>query len=421
MTDRAGLGVAVILLVAVFAAGCAGGDDPAEPVATSSCGPVLYEGEGEPDVIVVADNPLRGTPGVAPMVAAMEHVFRKRGFRAGELHVGFQSCDHSVGEGGPDPVACRRNARAAVATESVVGVIGPYNSGCAELQIPIVSRASAGPLAMVSPANTFEGLTRGEYARGLYPDTGVRSYARVIANDRAQAAATAHLAKQLGARRAALILQRGVDDPYVAALASSFRVTARSLGIATESFDWLHRRRYTELAADVARGRPDFVYVVGLTEQNAKVLIEDLRAALGPDVPFAAPDSFAFPEAARELGPVGDGFLVTVPGLPPEALPPAGKRLLRELGPSEAGPFPPGAAEAAQATEVLLDAIARSDGTRASVVDELFATKVENGILGSFSLDRFGDIDPAPVGVYRFEDGGIVTHGLVRAPLGTGG
>jgi hypothetical protein len=69
---------------------------------------------------------------------------------------------------------------------------------------------------------------------------------------------------------------------------------------------------------------------------------------------------------------------------------------------------------------VLLDAIARSDGTRGSVVQELFATKVENGILGSFTFDRFGDIDPAPVGVYRFEGGKIVTEGVVRAPLSSG-
>ncbi len=61
-----------------------------------------------------------------------------------------------------------------------------------------------------------------------------------------------------------------------------------------------------------------------------------------------------------------------------------------------------GAAEAAQATEILLDAIGRSDRTRASVIDELFATKVKNGILGSFSFDRFGDIVPAPVGITDF-------------------
>jgi hypothetical protein len=116
---------------------------------------------------------------------------------------------------------------------------------------------------------------------------------------------------------------------------------------------------------------------------------------------------------ARELGPIGDGLITTVPGTPPTELPPAGQRFLRESGvePVAPGTGPP---EAAQATEVLLHAIARSDGTRASVVEELFATKVENGILGSFTIDEFGDIDPAPVGVYRYEDGGIVLDHVVR-------
>jgi hypothetical protein len=99
-------------------------------------------------------------------------------------------------------------------------------------------------------------------------------------------------------------------------------------------------------------------------------------------------------------------------------LPPAGERFARAFGgPVNINPGALGAPEAAQSTEVLLDAIARSDGTRASVVEELFATKVENGILGSFSFDRFGDIDPAPVGVYRFERGRIVGDSVVRAPL----
>ena len=63
----------------------------------------------------------------------------------------------------------------------------------------------------------------------------------------------------------------------------------------------------------------------------------------------------------------------------------------------------------------------RSHGPTARVrrsSKELFATKVENGILGSFSFDRRGDIDPAPVGVYRYENGKIVVDGVVRAPLG---
>jgi ABC-type branched-subunit amino acid transport system substrate-binding protein len=113
-------------------------------------------------------------------------------------------------------------------------------------------------------------------------------------------------------------------------------------------------------------------------------------------------------------------MLVTSTSVPSELLPRAGKRFVRAFGHAAGEPAFLGAPEAAQATEVLLDAIARSDGTRASVVEELFATKVENGILGAFSFDRFGDIVPAPIGVYRIEDGKIVAHDVVRVSGGSG-
>jgi branched-chain amino acid transport system substrate-binding protein len=407
----------VAVSVAGLAGACAGGDDGAQPVTISACGGLVYDGEGEPDVLVVADNPRRGehAPATKEVVDAIEFVLRQRDFRAGEIRVGFQSCDYTVG-GNLDAGQCKRNAQAFVEANDVVGVIGPYNSGCAELQIPIVSRTAAGPLAMVSPANTFSGLTRGPYALRLNPD-GVRSYTRVVTHDQAQAVAAAQLARRSGAQRAAVVAQRGVDDPYVAALTEPFEATARALGIESKEYDWRVQESYADLAASIAAARPDVVYLVGLPEGNAKTLIQDLRAELGR-VPIITPDSFAAPDIAEELGPIGDGVLTTVPGIPHSALPPAGKKFLREFGETGAVPGAQGAPEAAQATEVLLDAIARSDGTRASVVEELFATKVENGILGSFGFDRLGDIDPASVGVYRYENGKIVVDGIVRARLG---
>ena len=75
-----------------------------------------------------------------------------------------------------------------------------------------------------------------------------------------------------------------------------------------------------------------------------------------------------------------------------------------------------GLAEAAQAADVLLDAIARSDGTRAVVVEELFNTRVTGGILGSFSFDQYGDITPATVARYSVRNGKVVVDGVVRVP-----
>jgi hypothetical protein len=61
---------------------------------------------------------------------------------------------------------------------------------------------------------------------------------------------------------------------------------------------------------------------------------------------------------------------------------------------------------AAQAASVLLDAIARCDRTRGSVVDQLFRTRVSDGPLGTFRFDARGDVDPSPVTVLRIRGGG---------------
>ena len=50
---------------------------------------------------------------------------------------------------------------------------------------------------------------------------------------------------------------------------------------------------------------------------------------------------------------------------------------------------------------MLLAAIARSDGTRASVVRELFRSRTTDGILGSFTTAPTGDLDPTLVIIDR--------------------
>ncbi|MFL6030564.1 MAG: branched-chain amino acid ABC transporter substrate-binding protein [Gaiellaceae bacterium] len=411
---------AAVFVLGAFLAGC-GGKDDAEAVTLSGCTEVVSGGGGKPDVLVVSDLPRRGVGAdtTKVMVDAIEFTLRRHHFRAGDYRVGYQSCNDTSGDEPYDTQLCRRNARAYVAAEAVVGIIGPWNSGCAIEQIPIVSRKDAGPLAMISPSNTYGGLTLPSLgAERLYPD-GVRSYARVVTHDLAQGGAAVQAAKRLGARRIALVHQ-DYGDEYVRGLAESFRESARELGLEVREFKWTTRPNYRTLGRSVAAMNADAVYFAGVTELNARRLVVDLRAALGSDVTFLAPDSFAAEEIAKALGPAAEGMRLTVPGIPPDLLPPAGKRFAQAFGPSLIVPRQLGAPEAAQATDVLLDAIARSDGSRASVARELFATRIKNGILGSFSFDRNGDIVPRPVGLYRIERGKIVTDGVVRVPLGDG-
>jgi hypothetical protein len=55
---------------------------------------------------------------------------------------------------------------------------------------------------------------------------------------------------------------------------------------------------------------------------------------------------------------------------------------------------------------VLLDAIARSDGTRASVAHALDTTQLADGVLGPLVLDSHGEPLAQPITVVRAEHSG---------------
>jgi branched-chain amino acid transport system substrate-binding protein len=398
-----------------------GGDKSVTPVETTSCADVFYEGEGQPDAIIVSDVSLGFPPPPirAAMVRVIKGVLRQQGFRAGTYRVGYQSC----GGDSSDEGACERRARSYAAARDVLGVIGPYYSSCAAVQIPILSRRAAGPLAIVSPTNTDPGLTLNtpysDHDPGaLYAD-GVRNYVRVVAPESAQGAVAATLAKQMGAERVVAFVNR---EPvgygwYGPSVGGSFVEEARSLGLVTTELRWRPQRSYTSIARRAAAARPQLVFFAGHPQNNAKRLLEDVRRQVGPDVVFAAGDQFV--TFAKEFGPVGEGLRATSTHLRFETLTPAGQRFLRSVGVSpeladEQGFTGP--SQAAPATEALLAAITRSNGTRASVVEELFETRLKGGILGSFSFDRRGDIMPARIGVFTIRNGEVVVDGVVRVP-----
>ena len=99
------------------------------------------------------------------------------------------------------------------------------------------------------------------------------------------------------------------------------------------------------------------------------------------------------------------GVYYAYPGADMSLLPPAGKQFLKDLRARTGQPSEFYTASAAQSAQILLDAIAHSDGTRASVTKELFKTRVKNGILGDIDFDKYGDPVEAPVTIWR-----IVRH-----------
>jgi DNA-binding SARP family transcriptional activator/ABC-type branched-subunit amino acid transport system substrate-binding protein len=389
----------------------------------SNCGEVIPAGSPPPRVLIVSDLPLQGLRQYSqPMVEAIRFVLEQRGFKAGRYRVGYQSCDDSTAQaGGTDVFRCFSNARAYARNLDVVGVIGAYHSFCSAIEIPIANQAADGPLAMISPSNTVIGLTRpyrgmqpGEL-RALYP-TGERNYVRIAAADHLAAVALVEAARELGRRRLFMLWDRADTDPRVAV--DNMRRAARDRGLTVAgAAGWdPQARRFRGLAQRVAAGRPDAVLVAGAAPPHRGALIRDLRSALGRRVALVTGDGFAaFDELIAAAGPAARGMYVGNYGVPNSKLPPSGRRFLRRFERATGGRSSPDftAAYGAQAAQILLDAIARSDGTRASVTRELRRTKVDQGILGSIRFDDNGDLVEGPVTIFRVSRNGPVVDRVI--------
>jgi ABC-type branched-subunit amino acid transport system substrate-binding protein len=114
------------------------------------------------------------------------------------------------------------------------------------------------------------------------------------------------------------------------------------------------------------------------------------------------------PWLVKFTGEAAEGMTISRAGLPLDRLPAAGASFVARFRAAIGEQPDPDSVYAAQAADVLLNAIARSNGTRASVARELFTTRVHNGIIGSFTITREGDTTARTITIYR------VTHGAVR-------
>ena len=407
-------------LALITACGGGGGDGSpapaaARPVPASVCGPITYGGSGRPRLLMVNSGPLQGPVsdhGVQNAQAA-KLVLAQRRWRAGDFTVGVQVCDEAAA-GSPVPSAskCARNAKAFAADRSVVAVLGPVYSTCGYAMMPFLNRAPGGPLAIVSMSNTYLGLTRkgpgvasGDPDR-LYP-TGARNYARMAPADDVLGAAAALYAQRLGVHRPYVLHH---DEAYGYGVAIAFRTAAQRLGMEIAgTARWDRRARdYVRLARRIRQAGADGVYLGGYVSDNGAKLVKDLRDGLGAGVPFLSPDGFNQPARIVEgAGERAEGFITMIASLPTRALTPAGQRFAGEFK-RRFGALPCCfAMHTAQATQLLLDAIARSDGSRSSVLRNIFRTRVRDGLLGNFEFDRFGDTTLRTIAVYRIQGGSL--------------
>jgi branched-chain amino acid transport system substrate-binding protein len=423
--------VMLVAALALVAAGCGGDDEggagdtgaagaeggEVQALPASSCAPLEYEGEGTPDALIVSDLPRQGASRLQTdqMTEAIRFILEQQNWQAGDVRLAYQDCDDATAQAAKwDPGKCSQNGNAYAENEKLIGIIGTFNSGCAQVIIPIVNQAPGGAIPMISPANTLVNLTAS--GPGIPPDepdkyypTGVRNYARVAPPDKYQGAAMAEFAVDQGIKSVYILNDR---ESYGLGVATNFRNAAEHLGIEVLGFEAYDATAssYEALFRGIGQTNPDAVFVGGLIDENAGQLIEDKVKVLGPndgDVKLLLPDGFTtdaiFDPAEGGTPDAKDAFF-SVAGVPIDEFKGAGAEFASQFQEEKlAGdPVDPYAIYAAQAAEVMLDAIAEAGADRAAIIDAIFATEVTDGLIGTFSFDENGDPTGAQGAVVGF-------------------
>jgi branched-chain amino acid transport system substrate-binding protein len=393
--------IAIAALAAAYTGSARSARSGVAPLPSSMCSPVVYKGSGSPDFIIASDLPLQGAIRHQTLQISRAIVWElaQKGWKAGSLKIGYQSCDDSTAQtAGWDSAKCATNARSYASNRSVIGVVGTFNSGCAKIIVPVLNRAHPGPVAMVSPANTNPGLTKhwdpGEPQK-YYP-TGTRNYARVVATDDFQGPADAMWSKSLGYKKVYVLNDK---QTYGFGVATTYKNAAKKLGIQVVGFKGWDAKQssYEALANLVKASGAQAVFLGGIVCNNGAKLMQDLRAG-APNVKLQMPDGFSDPTAN---GAVANGAYISVAGQPPKSLTGEGANFVKSFG-KQIGTEPnPYAQYGAQAMQVMLQAVAAGGGDRAKTTKAIFGINITNGIIGNFSINATGDINLTPVTIYK--------------------
>lgn len=347
----------------------------------------------------------------------------------GKYTLAYEAWDDTTALTGQwDPAVETENATKAAADPSVIAYLGPFNSGAAKLSIPILNQA--GRLVMISPANTYAGLTKPGYGHGepdVYYPAKIRNYTRVVTTDDVQGKVDANfMFTQLGVKSVYIL-----DDQqlYGKGIADVFESTAQSLGLQVLGHEGIdptsldYRAVMTKIATSNKGGPPDGIFIGMAVDSNAAKLLHDKVAVMGDNTKakFMGPDGIqtqAMIDGASAS--IAEGIYASVAGIPQDQWNANGKKFLTDYQSKYGKLTEPFAIYGYETMNVLLQAIenvcASGDdpSNRKAVRDAVFAIEDFPGVLGTWAFDANGDTSLTDMTIYQVKNGAYVALGTFK-------
>ena len=340
------------------------------------------------------------------------------GGKVGKYDIKYVSLDDSTPSAGKwDAGKTSSNARQAAQDKTTIAYLGEFNSGASAVSMPIINRTG---ILQISPANTYLGLTKktpdpAEPAK--YRPSGDKTYGRVVPADNIQAAAQATYQRQNGVTKLYVLNDKEV---YGKGLANEVEKAAKAQGIAVATNEEIDPKsaNFRTVASKVKASGANGMFFGGITANNAVQLFKDVHAA-SPDVKLFGPDGVAQSDFTEGLGSAGSVTFVTNPTLDPALYPPAAKKFYaafeRKYGSDRPEPYAIYGYEAMEATLQALKNAGGKANCRKDVIDQFFATKDRESVLGTYSIDPDGDTTLTDYGGNRVRDGELVFDKVIKA------
>lgn len=308
------------------------------------------------------------------------------------------------------PATGQSNATSLTGDKTVVGAVGPLNSGVAQTMQQVFASAN---MVQISPANTNPELTQGKNWQ-TDKKRPYKTYFRTATTDELQGSFAAGYAYNGLKKKKAFV----VDDKqtYGAGLAKIFAEQYKKFGGSVVGTDHVNTgdKDFGSLVTKIKNSGADLLYYGGQYDESA-LITKQLKDA-GVKIPLFGGDGMFASTYIEAAGKASEGDLATAIGVPADTLPAAKQFIQTYKDKGYKGDYGAYGAYAYDATTAIIKAVkAAADANggkvptdindlRSKVVDGVQKSDFE-GLTGKISFDQYGDTTNKQLTVYQVEKG----------------
>lgn len=308
------------------------------------------------------------------------------------------------------PASGQQNATALVGDKTVIGTVGPLNSGVAQSMQQVFASAN---MVEISPSNTNPELTQGKNWQ-TDKKRPYKTYFRTATTDELQGSFAADYAYNGLKKKKAFV----VDDKqtYGAGLAKIFGEKFKGLGGTVVQTDHVNTgdKDFGSLVTKIKNSGADLLYYGGQYDESS-LITKQLKDA-GVKIPLFGGDGMFASTYIETAGKASEGDLATSVGVPVDTLPAAKQFVETYKAKGYKGDYGAYGGYSYDAASAIIKAVkavkdANSDklpsdinDLRSKVVDEVQKSDFE-GITGKVSFDEYGDTGNKQLTVYQVTNG----------------